>query len=197
MTSAPRPYLNQGDPAWAKVKAGRSRTATIQQVGCVLTCLAQAQRQMRIDGKATPVTVQTRALEAWDGRAETAPFSGNTAAAFMSRVGAANDLIIDDRVNVIEGAVFWQTLMRTFDSAGLAMLHVDSRDDGLDEPNHWVLALRIEHAGDGRELELVYADPDGGMEGRLRLADLRALSPKGKPYEVRGMRRLRPARALG
>lgn len=196
MTS-PRPYLNQGDPAWGKLKAGRSRTATIQQVGCVLTCLAQAQRQMRINATATPVTVQTRALEAWDGRAETAPFSGNTAAAFMARIGAANDLIIDDRVNVIEGAVFWQTLMRVFDSAGLVMLHVDSRDDGLDEPNHWVLGIRFEKAADGRELELVYADPDGGMEGRFKLADLRALSPRGKPYHVRGMRRLRPARASG
>lgn len=190
-----RPYLNQGDPRWAKVKAGRSRTATIQQVGCVLTCYAQALRLLHIDPAATPVTVQDRALSTWDGRADTAPFSGNTAAAFQNRLGAAVGLQVRDRVNAIEGAKFYADVYATFGMAGLLMMHVDSRDDGLDEPNHWVLGVRLDGSVD--DGVVVYADPDGGHEGRMPLSTLKAASPKGKAYELRGIRRVLSARAIG
>lgn len=190
-----RPYLNQGDPRWAKVKAGRSKTATIQQVGCVITSMAQALRSLQIDADATPLSVQQKALDRWDGRTETAPFSGNTAAAFQARLGAAVGLIVRDRINAIEEARFAAELYGTFGMAGLAMLHVDSRDDGLDEPNHWVLGLRIDGTVD--DGVIVYADPDGGYEGRIPLRTLKGPSPKGKPYEVRGMRRVLSARAIG
>jgi hypothetical protein len=190
-----RPYLNQGDPRWAKVKAGRSRSATLQQVGCVITCMAQALRSLHIDPEATPVSVQQRALALWDGRADTAPFSGNTAAAFQNRLGAAVGLLVRDRVNAIEGARFFSDVFATFGMAGLLLMHVDSRDDGLDEPNHWVLGLRLEGTVD--DGVVIYADPDGGHEGQMPLRTLRAPSPKGKPYQLRGIRRVLSASALG
>lgn len=184
-----RPYLNQGDPAWRNVKAGRSRSRTIGQVGCVLTAYAQALRQLGIDPAATPVTVQRRALELWDGREQTAPFSGNTAAAFQDRLAAANGLTVGDRVNIIEGQRLWGELVGAFFGDGLCLMHVDSRDDDVDEPNHWVLAIRLE--GQGDDAVIVYADPDGGREGRMPLRTLQAPSPTGKPYRVQGVRRLR------
>lgn len=189
MTSEPRPYLNQGDPSWNKVKAGRSRSRTIGQVGCVLTCYAQARRIMGLDPMATPVTVQQRALDLWDGREQTSPFSGNTAAAFQDRLAAANDLVVGDRVNIIEGQRCWGELVGAFFHGGLCLMHVDSVADDLDEPNHWVLAVRLD--GQGDDAVVVYADPDGGHEGRLPLATLTGPSPKGKPYRVQGVRRLR------
>lgn len=185
----PRPYLNQGDPSWAKVKAGRSRSRTIGQVGCVLTCYAQAQRLTGIDPAATPVTVQRRALELWDGREQTSPFSGNTAAAFQDRLAAANGLTVGDRVNIIEGQRLWGELVGAFFQEGVCLMHVDTVDDGRDEPHHWVLAIRLE--GQADDAVVVFADPDGGHEGRLPLATLRGPSPKGKPYVVQGVRRLR------
>lgn len=189
MTDLPRPYLNQGDPAWRQVKAGRSRSRTIGQVGCVLTCYAQAQRITGIDPAATPVTVQQRAMDAWNGREDTAPFSGNTAAAFQARLAAANGLTVGDRVNIIEGQRCWGELVGAFFQEGLCLLHVDTVDDGRDEPHHWVLAVRLD--GQGDDAVVVYADPDGGHEGRLPLSSLRGASPKGKPYAVQGVRRLR------
>lgn len=184
-----RPYLNQGDPAWARTKAGRSRSRTIGQVGCVLTCYAQAQRITGIDPAATPETVQQRALLAWDGREQTSPFSGNTAAAFQDRLAAANDLVVGDRVNLIEGQKLWAELVGAFFREGLCLMHVDSVADDIDEPNHWVLAIRLD--GQGDDAVVVYADPDGGYEGRLPLRTLTGYSPKGKPYQVQGVRRIR------
>lgn len=189
MTDLPRPYLNQGDPAWRSLKAGRSRSRTIGQVGCVLTCYAQAMRIMGIDAEATPASVQRRALELWDGSEETAPFAGNTAAAFQVRLAAANGLTVGDRVNIIDGQRLWGELIGSFFYEGLCLMHVDSIDDGRDDANHWVLGVRLD--GQGDDAVVVYADPDGGYEGRLPLRTLQAPSPKGKPYAVQGVRRIR------
>lgn len=192
----PRPYLNQGDPRWARVKAGLSYRATIGQVGCVLTCIAQAARHFGIDSESTPANVQHAAIAAWDGaNPQTAPFQPRTAAAFSPRIGRIVGLRIDDRVNVIEGPRFYSALSHTFASGGVVMMHVDSKDDGSDEPNHWVLGLRLE--GVAETAAVIYADPDGGHEGRLPLGALKAPSPKGKPYELRGIRPVFAARPHG
>lgn len=187
-----RPYLNQGDPQWARVKAGFSSARTMSQVGCVLTSIAQALRYLEVDPAATPVSVQQAALQAWDGHPLTAPFAARTAAAFMPRIGRAVGVDIGDRINHIEGPRFFGALAEAFAGVGCALLHVDSREDGLDEPNHWVLGLRIE--GSMTDGQLVYADPDGGYEGRLPMATLRAPSPKDKPYQLHGLRTVFRAR---
>ena len=179
-----RPYLNQGDPAWAATKCGLSTTTTIQQAGCVLTSLAIALRSLGLDPAATPVTVQTKALAAWRASRLPQPFATNSASAVIDLVGRASGL---DVGAVLQGRTgrLWSTLMAAL-GGGRALLHVDTVDDGVDKAHHWVLALRL----DGRDI--VFADPDGGHEGRLPWDSLEGLSPKGKPYRVLALRTVAP-----
>lgn len=175
-----RPYLNQGDPLWAAEKCGLSSTATIQQVGCVLTSLAIAARQLGVDPQATPSSVQQQALAAWRAGKLARPFAENSAAAVIDLVARASGLDVDAEVRGRTGRL-WSTLMAALGS-GRALLHVDNRDDNVEEPRHWVLALRQ----DGRDV--VFADPDGGFEGRLTWDTLEGPSPRGRPYRVLGVR---------
>jgi hypothetical protein len=180
-----RPFLNQGDPQWAKATIGSS-TTTMQQAGCVLTALAIALRSLGIDSQATPVTVQAKALAAWRAGKLEAPFLDNTAAAFIDRVGTASRLDVGAEVRGRTGRL-WSTLMTALNT-GRALMHVDNRDDGVEQPHHWVLALRV----DGPRV--IYADPDGGLEGAMPLESLESRSPKGRAYRVLGVRSV--ARAL-
>lgn len=175
-----RPYLNQGDPLWAVEKCGLSPTATIQQVGCVLTSLAIAARQLGTEPQATPSSVQRKALAAWRAGKLARPFAESSAAAVIDLVARPSGLSVDAEVRGRTGRL-WSTLMAALGS-GRALLHVDNRDDNVDEPRHWVLALRL----DGRDV--VFADPDGGYEGRLPWDTLEGASPKGRPYRVLGVR---------
>jgi hypothetical protein len=179
-----RPFLNQADPAWAKVKAGLSRSKTLRNCGCLLTDLAQILRDLGVEPFATPVTVQARAIAAWNptDHVRMAPFTPGTAAAVVVVVGAANGLTVGPRINRIEGAVMWSALLGALPH-GRVLLHVDETpDNAKDDPVHWVCANGVDGS------DVLFSDPDGGLAGRLPLETLTGEGPSGKPYKVSGIR---------
>ena len=176
--------LWQGDKRWGKAKLGEGGS-TFGKAGCVVTCLAQAMRQMGVDNEATPLTVQAKAFAAGGE-----PFRGPNA--ITGVVAAANGMVCADRVSEVEGAAAMQLAIGEALVDGTALLHVDHDQDrgGTPEADHWVLAVRLD--GD----DVVYLDPATADEGRLQLRTLTGPSLwDGVPrvYRVRGVRALRRA----
>lgn len=184
-----RPYLNQGDPDFNRpgMFVGRSRKK-IKDVGCTITAVAQAVRKLGVDGAATPLSVQARALAAWDGveGSGTCVYAAGSAAAYVGRLGNGNGIVVHDKVNRVE-AHMGDTLVDNVKGGIPVLLLIDK--DGDPDVEHWCCALALD-AG-----HVVYADPDGGLEGRLPVgsqsqpAHLEGYSPSGKHrYRVLGIR---------
>lgn len=189
--------LWQGDKRWGKAKLGEGGS-TIGKAGCLITCLAQAQRFLGIDANATPLTVQERAFAA-GGR----PFVG--AGAVVDAVAIANGLVSGARVNEVEGQAKLRTTIEEAIARGhVVLLHVDHDvDRGGDwDADHWVLGTSIVRGGVDAALgknfddAVVYADPATAAESALSLRTLTGATrwgDKPRTYRVRGVRVLAKA----
>jgi len=178
-----RPYLNQGAPDVnaPNVYVGRSKKK-FRDVGCTLTAVAQAIRKLGVDGAATGVTVQTRCLAAWDKveGSKTMPYAAGSAAAFVGVLGNGNGVVVHDKINLVEPKMH-DVLIDSLKAGHPVLLLVDH--DGKPGVDHWLCALALD--GD----DIVYADPDGGYEGRMSRTLLEGYSPNGRHrYKVLGIR---------
>ncbi len=192
--------LCQSDPLWATHVVGLSLVTRYADAACLLTVMAEAQRELGIDPAATPVTVQDRAIAKWrasGGRQSAMPFIALPldekrgrepgANAVTVEVGAANRLRIGSRLDVgtVGVAGIRDAIADALASKGRAAIHVDTNAADADHNGkHWTLVVRI--VGDA----LIYADPATGEEAPLPTASL--AGPSGwksrRPFAVRGMR---------
>jgi hypothetical protein len=177
-----RPYVNQADPAVAAALLGRSKSVRHRKAGCAVAAVAQAVRKL-VGGMPTGLTIQQRALAAWDGveGSDTMPWAAGSAAAWMGRLGNGSDVVVHDRINIAQGSLMRDELTANLKAGNPVLMAVDENRD--DVGDHWVCALHID--GD----DIVYADPDGGLEGRMRRDTLEGIAPNGKDrYRVIGIR---------
>ena len=172
--------LRQADPRWTKLKVGRSRS-TMGAVGCLVTCYAQAMRELGVDLDADPRTVLARGV-----------FSG--AAMWQQDTAKSLGLVADDVTRVTDvHRVMRTVLTQTLGKGDLVVMHVDhdsTKVKGDVDGDHFVLGLRIEDA------DVIFADP---ATGRLERLDSRMLTcpvmwgTVVRPYQVRSVRPLRRA----
>lgn len=178
-----RPYLNQVDPAFNRpgMFVGRSKKK-VSAVGCCATAAAQCVRKLGVDGAATPITVMARSLAAWDGveGSSSMPYAAGSAAAIVDRLGNGNGVVIHDKINRVQPKM-WTELELQLKAGIPVMMLIDH--DGQPGIDHWCTALALD--GD----DVVYADPDGGLEGRMNRKLLEGYSPNGKHrYRLDGIR---------
>ncbi len=178
-----RPYLNQADPDFNRpgMFVGRSKKKFIA-VGCCETATAQAIRKLGVDGAATPLTVQARCLAVWDGveGSSTMPFAAGSAAAYVDRLGNGNGVVVHPKINLVEAKMV-DELTKNLKGGIPVLLLVDH--NGKPGVDHWLCGLTLE--GD----DIVYADPDGGCEGRMSRQLLEGWSPSQRHrYKLLGIR---------
>lgn len=176
-----RPYLNQGDPAVANAPVGRSKQK-VKAVGCTATAVAQAVRRLGVDGTTDAVRVMRNALAAWDGveGSSTMPYAAGSASAWVGRLGQGNGVVVHERINLVQPQMH-DKLIEALKAGHPVLLSVDKNGDT--KIDHWLCALVL----DGEDI--IYADPDGGYEGRMNRNTLECYSPTGAhKYRVLGIR---------
>jgi hypothetical protein len=176
-----RPYLNQGDPAVANAPVGRSKQK-VKAVGCTATAVAQAIRKLGVDSTTDAVRVMKNALAAWDGveGSSSMPYAAGSAAAFVGRLGQGNGVVVHDKINLVQPQLHYK-LTEALKAKHPVLMMVDKNGDT--SIDHWLCALALD------DEDVVYADPDGGYEGRMSRTTLEGYSPTGKhKYRVLGIR---------
>jgi hypothetical protein len=168
--------LRQGDPTWAKIHVGHS-SKTMSAVGCLVTCYAQALRDLGVDPDATPLTVNDRGV-----------FVG----AGLVQVATAKRLGLDVDVVATTGTMprLMQHVSYGLEAGGRVILHVDhdsAKVSGDAAGDHFVLARRLTKEG------YIFADPATGREHLLDGSTLTA-NVGLKSYLLRSARIVRPAK---
>lgn len=175
-----RPYFNQADPKWASLPLGFSRVRTFKQAGCAVASIAEGVVALGVDRAATPLSVNDKAKLGWDGKDESKrPWEPASASGILPNIGAFNGVVVGPRVEGL--AKMSEVLDEALKAGNVALLNVHKNGD--ENRKHWVCALRID-GGD-----IVYADPDGGYEGRMPRSTLSGPSPTNRwSYLVKGVR---------